>query len=192
MCTIAFKKVSLCLICIGCAAAGYAQNTDATMAKTPVAIVAGEPVYDDDLIPSVQGQILPLRRQEYESLSYRDFPLTMNHPQAQLAAEASRCAGEQGKFWEYHDQLYNSSNLERPALVDYARALKLDDTQFDSCLASGKYRAQVEQDLHEGMQVGVSGTPGFFINGVHLTGAQPLDTFIRVIEDELARKAKTP
>jgi protein-disulfide isomerase len=125
---------------------------------------------------------------EKVSLAYRDFPLTQIHPQAQMAAEASRCAGEQGKFWEYHDQLYNSSNLDRPALADYARALKLDEKQFDSCLAGGKYRAQVERDLQEGTQAGVSGTPGFFINGVSLTGIQPLETFVRVIEDDFTRK----
>jgi protein-disulfide isomerase len=121
------------------------------------------------------------------SLAYRDFPLTSIHPQAELAAEASRCAGEQGKFWEYHDQLYNTSNLERTALLDDARTLKLDEKQFDSCLASGKYKAQVQQDAQEGTQAGVTGTPSFFINGVPSSGSQPLDTFARTIDEELSR-----
>ena len=120
------------------------------------------------------------------NLAFRDFPLTM-HPQAQLSAEASRCAAEQGKFWEYHDQLFSASSLERPALVEYSRTVKMDEKKFDSCLDSGKYRSQVEQDAQEGRQAGVSGTPGFFINGEPLTGAQPPDAFIRVIEDELKR-----
>jgi protein-disulfide isomerase len=122
------------------------------------------------------------------SLAYRDLPIPSIHPQAELAAEASRCALEQGKFWEYHDRLYNNSNLERPALLDDARALKLDDKQFDACLASGKYKAEVDRDVKEGTQAGVSGTPGFFINGVFLSGSLPLDTFARTVDEELARK----
>jgi len=334
-----FKIASLSLIWLTCAAAGSAQSSDAAKSKQPVAMVAGQPIYEDDLIPSVQAQILPLRRQEYEvkkraldtlieqklleaaakkngvttekllqqevdakaheptdaelqayylgqkdrlnrpfdeikdqlrqsfkhakiqqarqdylkalrtggevtvllappkvqvafdparlrgnpkapvtivefsdyqcpycrqveptlkdllakygervNLAYRDFPLTQIHPQAQLAAEASRCAGEQGKFWEYHDQLYTASNLNRAVLGDYARALTLDDKQFDACLASGKYKSQVERDLQEGMQAGVSGTPGFFVNGVLLTGSQPLEAFLRIIEEEVTQK----
>jgi protein-disulfide isomerase len=123
------------------------------------------------------------------SLAYRDFPLAQLHPQAELAAEASRCAGEQGKFWEYHDQLYTASNLERTALLDYARGLKLDDKQFGSCLTSEKYKAEIDEDIQEGKKAGVSGTPGFFINGVALFGAQGQDAFARIIDDELARKS---
>jgi predicted DsbA family dithiol-disulfide isomerase len=122
------------------------------------------------------------------SLAYRDYPLRQIHPQAQLAAEASRCAVEQGKFWEYHDLLFNSPNLDREALREHARALKLNEKQFDSCLAAGKYRPGVEQDFQEGTRVGISGTPGFFINGIPLSGAQPLESFVRVIDEELGRK----
>jgi protein-disulfide isomerase len=122
------------------------------------------------------------------SLSYRDFPLTAIHSQAQIAAEASRCALEQGKFWEYHDQLFSASKLDKDALVGYAHDLKLDDKQFGSCLASEKYKAQIEKDLEEGRKAGVNGTPGFFINGVAASGAQPEETFTRLIDDELSRK----
>jgi protein-disulfide isomerase len=122
------------------------------------------------------------------SLAYRDFPLTAIHSQAEIAAEASHCALEQGKFWEYHDQLFTASKLEKDALIDYARNLKLDDKQFESCLTSEKYKADIEKDLEAGRKAGVSGTPGFFINGIELSGAQGLDAFGRVIDDELARK----
>ena len=122
------------------------------------------------------------------SLSYRDLPLRQIHPQAQIAAEASRCAEEQGKFWEYHDQLFSSSKLDHDALLDYARTLKLDDKQFDSCLTSEKYKAEIEQDLQDGMHAGITGTPGFFINGVALSGSQPEDSFAKLIDGELARK----
>jgi protein-disulfide isomerase len=123
------------------------------------------------------------------SLSYRDFPLTAIHSQAQIAAEASRCALEQGKFWEYHDQLFTASKLEKDALIEYAHNLKLDDKQFGSCLTSEKYKADIDKDLQEGRKAGVTGTPGFFINGIALSGAQGQDAFTRVIDDELGRKS---
>src|SRR6266446_6910840 len=121
------------------------------------------------------------------SLAYRDLPLRDIHPQAQLAAEASRCALEQGKFWEYHDLLFaNPNKLNREGLAGQARSLKLDEKQFDSCLAGGKYKAQIEQDLQLGLRAGLTGTPGFFINGNMLSGNLPQDAFERSIEAELA------
>src|SRR6266700_2006266 len=126
------------------------------------------------------------------SLAYRDFPLTTVHPQAEIAAEASRCALEQGRFWEYHDQLFAASKLDKDALVEYARNLKLDDKQFGSCLTSEKYKAEIEKDSEEGKKAGVHGTPGFFINGVTLSGAQPPDAFTRLIDDELGGKSNRP
>ena len=122
------------------------------------------------------------------SLAYRDFPLTAIHSQAEIAAEGSRCALEQGRFWEYHDQLFTASNLDKDALIEYARKVKLDDNQFGACLTSGKYKAEIDKDLQEGRKAGVSGTPGFFINGIVLSGSQPEDAFTRVIDEELARK----
>jgi protein-disulfide isomerase len=123
------------------------------------------------------------------SLAYRDFPLTAIHSQAQIAAEASRCALEQGKFWEYHDQLFAASKLDKDALIEYARNLKLDDKQFGSCLTTERYKAEIDKDLQEGRNAGVSGTPGFFINGVALSGSQPKDAFTEAINEELARKS---
>jgi len=126
------------------------------------------------------------------SLSYRDYPLTAIHSQAMIAAEASRCAEEQGKFWEYHDQLFVASKLEKDDLIEYARNLKLDDKQFNSCLTSEKYKAEIEKDEQDGKNAGINGTPGFFINGVFLNGAQGQDAFSRVIDDELSRKSQHP
>jgi protein-disulfide isomerase len=121
------------------------------------------------------------------SLSYRDFPLSSIHANAMIAAEASRCAEEQGKFWEYHDQLFAGSSLEKNSLLEYARSLKLDDKQFESCLASEKYKAEIEKDESDGRGIGVSGTPGFFINGIEVSGAKPKEEFTRIIDDELSR-----
>ncbi len=102
-------------------------------------------------------------------LAYRDFPLREIHPQAQTAAEAARCAGEQGKFWEFHDALFaDQSNQKEADLAAHARTLGLDEKSFQSCLGSGKYTPKVEEDLQDGSRVGITGTPGFFINGVFL------------------------
>lgn len=124
---------------------------------------------------------------EKVALSYRDFPLTSLHPQAMIAAEASRCAEEQGKFWEYHDQLFIAPSLDKNALVDVARNLKLDSAQFESCLSSEKYKSEIEADEQAGRNVGVTGTPGFYINGIEVSGARPESDFSNVIDDELSR-----
>ena len=125
-------------------------------------------------------------------LAYRDFPLRDIHPQSQSAAEASRCAAEQGKFWEYHDALFaDRSKLDAPGLAAQARSLGLDEKRFSSCLDSGKFRAQVQADLDEGARAGVSGTPAFFVNGVFLSGAQPRAEFEKVIDAELAVAASS-
>ena len=122
------------------------------------------------------------------SFSYRDFPLRNIHDHAEIAAEASRCALEQGKFWDYHDQLFKATNLDKEALVGYAKNAKLDDKQFESCLTSEKYKAQIDKDLDDGRKAGVTGTPAFFVNGIELSGAQGQDSFTRAIDDELSRK----
>ena len=120
------------------------------------------------------------------SLGYRDFPMSELHPQAHVAAEASRCASEQGKFWEYHDLLFESlGTLPREDLFKAAEELHLDTKQFDSCLSSGKYKSQIDRDFQDGIRAGVFGTPGFFINGVFLAGAQPASAFEKIIEEEL-------
>ncbi|MET0623844.1 MAG: thioredoxin domain-containing protein [Pyrinomonadaceae bacterium] len=121
------------------------------------------------------------------SLAYRDYPLREIHPQAQQAAEAARCAGEQDKFWEYHDLLYaDGAKLDAGSLTGYARGLGLDAQRFTSCLASGKFKQAVEEDLQAGSEAGVNGTPAFFINGIFLSGAQPAAAFEKIIDAELA------
>jgi protein-disulfide isomerase len=121
------------------------------------------------------------------ALAFRDLPLTQLHPLALGAAEASRCAAEQGKFWELHDAMFaDQSGLDRNGLIEKARKLQLDEKQFEGCLSSEKYKAQILQDSQEGGNVGVSGTPGFFINGIFLNGAQPESAFEKLIEEQLA------
>jgi protein-disulfide isomerase len=126
------------------------------------------------------------KHQDTVALAFRDLPLTQIHPFAQGAAEAARCAGEQGKFWEYHDLLFgDQGNLDRNGLIAKAAKLQLDAKQFDACISSEKYKAQIQQDNQEGMRAGVSGTPGFFINGIFMSGAQPEATFEKAIEEQL-------
>ena len=124
------------------------------------------------------------------ALAFRDMPLSQIHPFAYGAAEASRCAGEQGKFWEYHDLLFgDQAGLDRNGLIAKAAKLQLDAKQFDTCISSEKYKAQIQQDNQEGTRVGVNGTPGFFINGVFLNGAQPEFAFEKMIEEQLSALA---
>jgi protein-disulfide isomerase len=118
-------------------------------------------------------------------LYFRHYPLP-SHENAPKAAEASMCAHEQHKFWEMHDKLFdNQRALEAPQLKVYARELGLDAKEFERCLDGGKYAELVRQDQSAGEAAGVNGTPAFFINGVPLSGAQPLEAFEQVIEREL-------
>jgi protein-disulfide isomerase len=119
-------------------------------------------------------------------LAYMDFPLREIHPNAESAAEASRCAGEQGKFWEFHDSLFaDATKLDQPDLIARVRTLGLKEEPFRACLASGKFKASVDADREAGIKAGVGGTPGFFINGVFLNGAQSQAEFEKVIDTQL-------
>jgi protein-disulfide isomerase len=122
---------------------------------------------------------------------YRDFPLSSIHPQAQKAAESAQCAFEQGRFWEYHDRLFERqeewASLGIPKFREYAADLGLDTERFNECLDSGKYAAEVAADLREGERIGVSATPTYFINGRKLTGALPYSTFQGVVEEALSQ-----
>ena len=119
---------------------------------------------------------------------YRHYPLA-NHPRARPAAEASACANEQGKFWEFHDRLFsNQQSLEDADLKQHAAQLGMDAAQFNTCYDSRKYSADVDADIRVGDEAGVSGTPAFFINGRMLSGAQPFEAFKQIIDEELERK----
>jgi protein-disulfide isomerase len=157
--------------------------------KAPVTIVK----FEDFLCPFCK-QVQPTfndllsRYNGKVRLVHKDLPLESLHPQARQAAEAARCAYEQGKFWEYHDKLYaNSPKASADDLKSYAKEVSLNVDSFDRCFASGKYKPVVQQDLNEGAQLGLTGTPTFFINGREISGNQPLETFEAIIDEELAR-----
>ncbi|MFB5597782.1 MAG: DsbA family protein [Nitrosopumilaceae archaeon] len=124
------------------------------------------------------------------NLVFKDFPL--NGPDSVLAAEASYCAEEQGKYWQYHDELYTNWGGEhtgwitRDSLNHFAVTVKLNEGQFNSCLDEHKFRQRV-LDLHQfGLEIGIDATPSFLIFNdekvVKIRGNQPIEVFIRTIE----------
>ncbi len=120
-------------------------------------------------------------------LIYRDFPLSF-HQQAQKAAEAAECAGEQGKYYDMHDLLFTRGVQGGvTSFKQYAKDLKLDTAKFDKCLDSGQMASEVQKDMADGAAAGVQGTPAFFINGLEISGAQPFQAFQQAIEAALAK-----
>jgi protein-disulfide isomerase len=122
-------------------------------------------------------------------LVFRHQPLPM-HEHARPAAEASMAAHEQGKFWEYHDKLFaHQQALDRASLDKYAAELGLDMAKFKAALDSKKFDAQIAADATEATSAGVDGTPTFFINGRRLVGAQPIEQFKAIIQEELKKSS---
>ncbi|MEK7172486.1 MAG: thioredoxin domain-containing protein [Patescibacteria group bacterium] len=146
--------------------------------------------FSDFQCPFCESQYQTLKQllDEYPQkirLVYRHFPLGF-HQFAQKAAEASECADEQGKFWEYHDKLFQNQNDYNVAnFKKWAAGLSLKTEQFNSCLDSGKYTSKVQADAQEGAQKGVNGTPATFINGQLISGALPYATFKEAIDSLL-------
>ena len=170
-------------------------------ADAPVTIVE----FSDYQCPFCQrffATTLPALKKDYIDTGklryvFRDFPLEM-HPQARQAAEAAHCAGEQGKYWEMHDGVFqNQRALAAPQLAELARAVGVDGAEFDECVSSGRQAARVERGLADGAAAGVQGTPGFVVGrtragdvveGTLIRGAQPVETFRRIIEQLLAQQ----
>ncbi len=117
---------------------------------------------------------------------WRHFPLPM-HPGADRTHEASECAFEQGKFWEYHDKLFETLGGDRSdsALTDLAKQVGLDTKKFEPCLTSGKYKDLIQQEIQKGGEVGVEGTPMFFVNGQVVAGAYPYEHFDNLVQNIL-------
>jgi protein-disulfide isomerase len=114
---------------------------------------------------------------------YRDFPVVGGFE----AALASECAHEQDAYWDYHDLLFGGEydDLSNEALLAYAEQLTLDLDAFSTCLNEERYADEVENDARYAAELGVTGTPTFFINGIPLVGAQPLEIFRQLIDAEL-------
>lgn len=121
---------------------------------------------------------------------FRHLPLDRIHPRARAAAEASACADKQGSFWPYHDRVFaNNRALADADLEQYATDVGLDVDAFRQCVSDREFQAVVATDSDDAEQLGLTGTPAFFINGIPVRGAVPLEKFVSIIDSELARAA---
>lgn len=156
--------------------------------SAPITIVAFsdfECPYCERVVPTIEQ----VRKTYGEKVRvvFRQFPLSI-HANAQKAAEASLCAGDQGQFWEMHDLMFSEQKqLGVEALKEKATRLGLDEAQFAECLDSGQFENQVQADVRDGFEIGVSSTPSLFINGQALTGAQPYPAIAAIIDAELKK-----
>ncbi len=173
------------------AATSSASNDDPSWGPDDASVVIVE--FTDFQCPFCarhSQQTLPTIKEAYgDKVRYilRDFPITEIHQFAQKAAEAGQCAHEQGLFWEYHDLLFaNQEALTLDDLKRYAEQVGADTGEFNNCLDSGKNQREVLQDLQDGQSAGVSGTPGFLVNGMLVSGAQPFEVFQQIIDQLLA------
>ncbi|MCH7492054.1 DsbA family protein [Patescibacteria group bacterium] len=129
----------------------------------------------DQILEEYDGQV---------KLVYRHYPLSF-HPEAQKAAEASECAGDQGQFWEMHDKLFALNADSNLSVANYKLAageLGLKQSTFDNCLDDGDHAQTVTDELAEGTTYGVNGTPATFVNGQLVSGAVPFSSFKTIID----------
>lgn len=125
---------------------------------------------------------------EYEDevrWGFKDMPLSDIHPEAVRAAQAARCADDQGKFWEFRAKLFEQDLFTDGTYMDLAKELKLRDEDLMECINSGAKERAVMADFEEARSFGIDGTPAFLVNGILLTGAQPVQVFRDTIDREL-------
>lgn len=120
-------------------------------------------------------------------LVYKHLPLDSLHPQARRVSEAAWCAAKQDKFWGFHDAVYadTSSDASDGTLARYATTAGLDTTAFTACVANPETRTAIQRDIDQGEALGLNSTPGFFVNGREVRGAQPIEAFVAIIDEEL-------
>ena len=215
---IAAIMVSGSILYAGGGGSGPSQRAAIGQGGEPAAIVDTEGIEDDD--PSIGEADAPVTIVEFSDFQcpfcrsfysgayqqikekyvnsgqvrivYRDFPLAF-HSAARPSAIGGECADEQGKFWEYHDKLFEEQAKQGNGTINYgvteikqwASEIGLNTGQFNECLDSEKYGDEVDNDLEAGQRAGVSGTPSFVINGRLIIGAQPFATFEEAIESAL-------
>jgi predicted DsbA family dithiol-disulfide isomerase len=170
-----------------------AVNAEDARSKGPVNAPVTLVEFGDFQCPWCSRSVATLRQveQRYSGkvrLVFRDFVTPGFHFGAPKAAEAASCANEQGKFWAMYDKLFDhQSDLSVPALKQYAAGLGLNSETFNQCLDSDRYAAKWRHDTEEAKGYGIDSTPTFFVNGRMLAGAQTLDVFSQVIDEELKR-----
>jgi protein-disulfide isomerase len=170
------------------ATAGHPSRGPANAAVTIVEFADFECPFCGGLYPTLKQ--VEKSYPEKVRIVFRQFPLVNIHPRAQKAAEASLCANDQQRFWEFYDSLYtNQAQLEVADLKQRAVTLRMNAATFNTCLDSGKHAETIRKDQDEARKAGVSSTPTMFINGRFLSGNQPYTTIRDIIEDELKRQA---
>jgi protein-disulfide isomerase len=158
-------------------------------AEAPITIIE----FSDYECPYCQkwhSEVWPALQAEYGDqirLVYRDFPLTSLHSNATPAAAAANCAREQDMYWEYNELLFDMKfNLGNSTYIRYAEELGLDMDSFTECVESGRHVDEVEADYEYAVNLGIRSTPTFFVNGIPVVGAQPFESFKKLIDQELA------
>lgn len=145
--------------------------------------------YFQETYPQILENYVKTGKVKYQ---FKHFPLQI-HPQAPAAGLASECALEQSKFWEMHDQLFQTQNQwsGSPDHLNFfkklAGVLQLDQEKFNQCLDTGKYTDNINKDFSEGLNKSITGTPTFYINGQILIGAQDYNQFAQIIDTELSK-----
>jgi protein-disulfide isomerase len=140
-------------------------------------------------MPVIREQLIATGKVRWR---FRDFPLP-THTYSRYAALAAQCAGEQGKFWEMHDQLFanhqwaQTGKNPRSLFRDFARAIGLDLDTYDACMDGQRYAARIQAGVQEGEALGVRGTPSFFVNGRPFEGRATSDAF-KALVDSLTQK----
>jgi len=122
-------------------------------------------------------------------LVYRNFPLSF-HPHSKKAAEAAECAGEQGKFWEMHDEIFKANKSKTMGVDKWKKVaanLGLDTAKFNKCLDSDEYASKITSQMRDGAAAGVKGTPATFVNGQLVSGAVPYESFKQIIDTALSK-----
>jgi protein-disulfide isomerase len=128
-------------------------------------------------------------------LVFRDFPIVEIHPEAVVAAIAAQCAADQGRYWQFHDKVFREQDRRGEDVIRFKVAdlkkwgkdVGVDTAGFDQCIDSTRYKDEVAKDHSDGADVGIRGTPSFFINGRFVGGAQPYPVFKKIIDEELMK-----
>jgi protein-disulfide isomerase len=154
--------------------------------------------YERSVFPQILSDYIETGKVKY---FYRDLPLPI-HPHAMIAARAARCAGEQGEYWEMHDNLFaKQAGFSDPALLDRAQTLGMDGGKFSECLSSNRYTDDIQKSMSEAHKMGIEGTPTFFLGTVgpngdevsiekRVIGAVPYENFKAALDELLDSKGQ--
>lgn len=156
--------------------------------KVPVTIIEFvdfECEYSREAYPIVKS--VAQKYSQVVSIVFKHLPMEQLHPDAEIAASASACAKAQGKFWEYHDLLFERKKLGLASLLGYAQELKLNISQFNLCLTENKFEKDVAQDMMDAAQLGLKGTPTYIVNGYKIEGTLTAELWDKVILELLQK-----